>query len=211
MEIALSYSWVLTHYDGYTTTGIQEMPTKRLAATVILCSVPLISSYADDSPLAMAYTSPDSEFIQLDNGVILEGSDLSSLDTLTSGFRMTAGFSPWRLPQLDIGAEIAYRESEDVPISSGVNPIIMDTLSLGGAIVAGVRMGAFSVYAKSGITEWRGESDLEGADESGTALLQGFGATVTINRLVSRLEYERIDAPTLNHLNMLSASLHLPF
>jgi hypothetical protein len=87
----------------------------------------------------------------------------------------------------------------------------MDTLSLGGAIVAGVRMGAFSVYAKSGFTEWRGESDVEGADESGTAMLQGFGATVTVNRLVSRLEYERINTPTLEHLTMLSASLHLPF
>lgn len=187
------------------------MPTKRLAAILLFSAAPLLHSHADDSPLAMAYTSPDSEFIQLDNGVILEGSDLSSLDTLTSGFRMTAGFSPWRLPQLDIGAEIAYRESEDVPITSSVNPIIMDTLSLGGAIVAGIRMGAFSVYAKSGITEWRGESYVSNTDEGGTALLQGFGATMTVNRLVSRFEYERIDAPTLEHLNMLSASLHLPF
>jgi hypothetical protein len=159
----------------------------------------------------MAYTAPDSELMQLDNGVILEGSDLSSLDTYTSGFRLTAGYSPWRLPRLDIGAEIAYRESEEVTSSSSINPLIMDTLSLGGAIVAGVRIGAFSVYAKSGITEWRGESDVKGADEGGTAMFQGFGATMTINRLVSRLEYERIDAPSLSHLNMLSASLHLPF
>ena len=34
---------------------------------------------------------------------------------------------------------------------------------------------------------------------------------MTVNRLISRLEYERIDAPSLSHLNMLSASLHLPF
>ncbi|TVP51485.1 MAG: hypothetical protein EA345_02475 [Halomonas sp.] len=188
------------------------MPIKRLAITLLCCSTPVLSSYADDTVPVMAYASPDSELIQLDNGVILEGSDLSSLDTYTNGFRLTAGFSPWRLPRLDIGAEIAYRESEEVPISSSINPLIMDTLSLGGAIVAGVRMGAFSVYAKSGITEWRGESHFSGADdESGTAMLQGFGATMTTNRLVSRLEYERIDAPTLSHLNMLSASLHLPF
>ncbi|MDN6322802.1 MAG: hypothetical protein ACTHZY_00110 [Halomonas sp.] len=187
------------------------MPINRLASTLLFCSAPWCSAIADDTPPAMAYAASDSELMQLDNGVILEGSDLSSLDTYTSGFRLTAGYSPWRLPQLDIGAEIAYRESEDVPISSSVNPLIMDTLSLGGAIVAGVRMGAFSVYAKSGITEWRGESDVKGADEGGTAMLQGFGATVTIKRLVSRLEYERIDAPTLSHLNMLSASLHLPF
>ena len=89
----------------------------------------------------------------------------------------------------------------------------MDTLSLGGAVVAGLRMGAFSIYAKSGLTEWRGESyrPMQGIDESGTALLQGFGATLTVDRLVSRLEYERVDDPTLDHLNMLSASLHLPF
>jgi hypothetical protein len=112
---------------------------------------------------------------------------------------------------LDIGAEIAYRESEEVPIASSVNPMIMDTLSLGGAIVAGIRMGAFSIYAKSGLTEWRGDTDQPIAEDSGTALLQGFGATMTVNRLISRLEYERIDAPSLSHLNMLSASLHLPF
>ncbi len=187
------------------------MPMKRLAITLLSCAVPWFSSYADDKPPVMAYTAPDSELMQLENGVILEGSDLQSLDNYSSGFRVTAGFSPWRLPQLDIGAEIAYRESEEISTSSSVNPLIMDTLSLGGAIVAGVRMGAFSVYAKSGITEWRGESDVEGADESGTAMLQGFGATVTVNRLVSRLEYERINSPTLEHLTMLSASLHLPF
>lgn len=187
------------------------MPMARLASTLLCCSVPWFSSYADEKPPVMAYTAPDSELMQLDNGVILEGSDLQSLDNYSSGFRVTAGFSPWRLPQLDIGAEIAYRESEEISTTSSVNPLVMDTLSLGGALVAGVRMGAFSVYAKSGITEWRGDSEVEGADESGTAMLQGFGATVTINRLVSRLEYERIDAPSLEHLNILSASLHLPF
>ena len=176
-----------------------------------MCIRDRFSSYADDKPPVMAYTAPDSELMQLDNGVILEGSDLQSLDNYSSGFRVTAGFSPWRLPQLDIGAEIAYRESEEISTTSSVNPLVMDTLSLGGALVAGVRMGAFSVYAKSGVTEWRGDSEVEGADESGTAMLQGFGATVTINRLVSRLEYERIDAPSLEHLNILSASLHLPF
>ncbi|HAA46307.1 MAG: hypothetical protein XD36_1472 [Halomonas sp. 54_146] len=187
------------------------MPIKRLASTLLCCSVPWFSSYADDTPAVMAYTAPNSELMQLENGVILEGSNLRSLDNYSSGFRVTAGFSPWRLPHLDIGAEIAYRESEEISITSSANPLIMDTLSLGGAIVAGVRMGAFSVYAKSGITEWRGESELEGTDTGGTAMLQGFGATMTINRLVSRLEYERIDTPTLSHLTMLSASLHMPF
>ncbi|GEN27448.1 hypothetical protein HVA01_10940 [Halovibrio variabilis] len=187
------------------------MPMKRLASNLLCCSAPLLSCFADDNLPVMAYTAPDSKIMQLDNGVILEGSDLQSLDNYTSGFRVTAGYSPWRLPQLDIGAEIAYRESEEVTVDANVNPLVMDTLSLGGALVAGVRMGAFSVYAKSGITEWRGESYREGAEENGTAMLQGFGATMTINRLVSRIEYERIDAPTLSHLNMLSASLHLPF
>ncbi|WP_271909859.1 hypothetical protein [Vreelandella alkaliphila] len=188
---------------------------KRLAST-LFCSVagsmlPFMGCLASGGDTDLAYASPNSEFMALRNGVVLEGSDLSSLDSYTTGFRFTAGFSPWQLPQLDIGAEIAYRESEEVPIASNVDPIIMDTLSLGGAIVAGVRMGAFSVYAKSGLTEWRGETDQPLADDGGTAFLQGFGATMTINRLESRVEYERIDAPTLSHLNMLSASLHLPF
>lgn len=188
---------------------------KRLAGVMLYSTLgsalPMLPTVADDSVPIMAYTASDSELMQLDNGVVLEGSDLSSLDTYTSGFRLTAGFSPWQLPQLDIGAEIAYRESEEVPIASSMSPLIMDTLSLGGAIVAGVRMGAFSVYAKSGLTEWRGETDLPRADKGGTAWLQGFGATMTVKHMITRLEYERVDAPTLSHLNQLSASLHLPF
>lgn len=188
----------------------------RLASTLLYSAIgsalPIYSCLANDEVSAMAYTAPSSELMQLDNGMVLEGSNLASLDTYTTGFRLAAGFSPsQRLPQLDIGAEIAYRESEEVPIASNATPLIMDTLSLGGAIVAGIRMGAFSIYAKSGLTEWRGETDLPLVDEGGTAMLQGFGATMTINRLVSRLEYERVDAPTLSHLNQLSASLHFPF
>lgn len=189
---------------------------KRLAGAILYSVIGLnltvVAAVANDETPTIAYAMPESELMRLDNGVVLEGSDLSSLDTYTSGFRLTAGFSPWQLPQLDIGAEIAYRESEEVPIASSMSPMIMDTLSLGGAIVAGIRMGAFSMYAKSGLTEWRGDTDQpQGADEGGTAWLQGFGATVTINRLITRLEYERVDAPTLSHLNQLSASLHLPF
>ncbi|PJX13006.1 hypothetical protein CWI66_14550 [Halomonas sp. 141] len=186
----------------------------RLASTLLLTLVsaaPFATALASDDTVLLAYAAPDGEWIRLDNGVVLEGSDLSSLDTNTTGFRLTAGFSPERLPRLDIGAEIAYRESEEVPITSQVSPLLMDTLSLGGALVAGVRMGAVSVYAKSGFTEWRGEAYQPHADDGGTALLQGFGATMTVNRLISRFEYERIDTPTLSHLNMLSASLHLPF
>ncbi|BCB70432.1 MAG: hypothetical protein VYB20_10230 [Pseudomonadota bacterium] len=187
----------------------------RLASTLLLSLfgtlLPLEATLADDDAPALSYAAPNSEWMRLDNGVVLEGSDLSSLDTNTTGFRLTAGFSPEQLPRLDIGAEIAYRESEEVPITSQMNPLLMDTLSLGGALVAGVRMGAVSIYAKSGFTEWRGEAYQPQADDGGTALLQGFGATMTINRLISRFEYERIDAATLSHLNMLSASLHLPF
>ncbi|WP_185856253.1 hypothetical protein [Vreelandella populi] len=189
---------------------------KRLAGVILFSvigsSLLNVVATANDTGPTVSYAAPDGEMMQLDNGVILEGSDLSSLDTYTSGFRLTAGFSPWQLPRLDIGAEIAYRESEEVPIASSMSPLIMDTLSLGGAIIAGIRLGAFSVYAKSGLTEWRGDTDQpQGADEGGTAWLQGFGATVTINRLITRLEYERVDAPTLSHLNHVSASLHLPF
>lgn len=183
--------------------------------SALLCSGSLLSgfsAYASDD-IVVAYAAPQSELMRLDNGVVLEGSDLSSHDTFTSGFRVTAGFSPWNLPQLDIGAELAYRESEDVPVGASRNPLLMDTLSLGGALVAGVRLGAVNLYAKSGLTEWRGDatSQANGVEDSGTAWLQGFGATYTFKRLVSRFEYERIDAPMLSHLNHVSASLHLPF
>ncbi|XKH59041.1 hypothetical protein LG290_10010 [Halomonas sediminis] len=185
---------------------------KRLAWATLLSFTPFLYSHADES-IIPAYSAPDSELLQLDNGVIIEGSNLSSQDTYTSGFRVTAGFSPWQSPRLDLGAELAYRASDEVPIDAGSSSMLIDTLSLGGALVAGIRMGAFSVYAKSGLTEWRGESNNARKlhDKGGTANIEGFGATMTIDRLVSRLEYERIDASNLSHLNQLTASVHLPF
>lgn len=195
------------------------MPTQRLASTLLcgvlgttvsFCSLANDSIYLSTELPTLAYTTQEGEMMALDNGVVIEGSNLNSIDSYTSGFRLTAGFTPWRTTQFDIGAEIAYRESEEVFTSSSVTPLIQDTLSLGGALVAGLRMGAFSVYAKSGLTEWRGQSDTTGS-EGGTAMLQGFGATMTVKRLVSRLEYERIDNPMLSHLNQLSASVHMPF
>ncbi len=73
----------------------------RLASTLFLTLVnaaPFATALANDDTALLAYAAPDGEWIRLDNGVVLEGSDLSSLDTNTTGFRLTAGFEPgWRL------------------------------------------------------------------------------------------------------------------
>ncbi|WP_346798688.1 hypothetical protein R5M92_06305 [Halomonas sp. Bachu 37] len=185
---------------------------KRLAWAALLSFAPFLTSHADDDEVILAYTAPETELLQLENGIVVEGSDLSNRDAYTSGFRLSAEFTPWQLPLLDIGAELAYRASEEVPIGSGVNHLLLDTFSVGGALVAGIRLGGFSIYAKSGLAEWRGETTgMQDQDDGGTASVTGFGATMTFHRLVSRLEYERIDAPTLSHLNQFSASVHLPF
>ncbi len=75
----------------------------RLASTLLLSLfgtlLPLEATLADDDAPALSYAAPNSEWMRLDNGVVLEGSDLSSLDTNTTGFRLTAGFSPEQLPR----------------------------------------------------------------------------------------------------------------
>lgn len=145
----------------------------------------------------------------------LLGDSVTSLDGLTSGFRLTAGFTPYDLPLLDIGAEIDYRESEEVPLvaSQGYSQLV-DTTSLGGSLLAGLRLGSFGVYAKSGFAGWQGEAVTGQPGVSlggGMTRVNGFGAHLAVNGVIGRLQYERFDEPSLEHLNHVTASIHLPF
>ncbi|WP_052383859.1 hypothetical protein [Litchfieldella xinjiangensis] len=161
------------------------------------------------------YAAKDSEIIAQDSGITVEGAGLASPDGYTSGFRVTAGMSPHNFPHLDFGAEFAYRESDDVPSSMGRHSVIVDTVTMGGALVAGLRLGRFGVYAKSGFAEWEGNAvtHAEGMEREtgGTSRVQGLGARMQFRRLVSRLEYEEISAPSMAHLNLITASIHFPF
>ncbi|MFQ3787025.1 hypothetical protein [Halomonas sp. A29] len=165
--------------------------------------------------LAPAYAGKTSDLMYLDNGLVLEGGDLQTPDGYTSGFRLTAGFSPMNLPRLDLGAEFTYRESDEVPTRHADQALLVNTTTLGGSLVAGVRLGQVGFYAKSGFAEWEGDPVTQGEPlymaTTGTARIQGFGARLQHNRLVSRLEFEEIDAPSMAHLNLITASLHYAF
>ncbi|MGR4068766.1 hypothetical protein OCT51_08680 [Halomonas sp. LR3S48] len=175
----------------------------------------LLASLTPTSLNRPSYASRTSDLMYLDNGVVLEGGDLETIDGYTSGFRVTAGFSPTNLPHLDLGAEFTYRESDEVPTRYSDQAMLVNTTTLGGSLVAGVRMGQLGFYAKSGFAEWEGDPVTQGeplyAATTGTARIQGFGARLQHNRLVSRLEFEEIDAPSMAHLNLITASLHYAF
>ncbi|MGM0535635.1 MAG: hypothetical protein ACQER5_06110 [Pseudomonadota bacterium] len=188
-------------------------PDTRLA--IVLASVLTLGAHSSqaDSPMP-AYGGMAEKLMYLDNGMSVQGRDVETPDGYTSGFRLTAGFSPQLLPRLDLGAEVSYRESEDVPVSLANRQQLLDTTSLGGSLLAGVRFGPLGLYAKSGLAEWQGDP-VGGRDQlrngGGTARVQGFGARLQLRRLVSRLEFEKIDAPAMSHLNMTTASVHFPF
>ncbi|MBS9402181.1 hypothetical protein KG088_00880 [Halomonas sp. TRM85114] len=168
---------------------------------------------ADAAP--PAYVAQSGDLMHLDNGVMIDGQDLETQDGYTSGFRLTAGFSPLRLPFLDLGAEVSYRESDEVPTRSGGQALILDTISLGGSLVAGLRFGQWGLYAKSGFAEWEGDpivpNDTLALDTAGTTRVQGFGIRLQFNGLVSRVEYEEFNEPSMAHLNLVTASIHIPF
>lgn len=190
--------------------------TRHLAALAMLSLFPALASADDGEKDVPSYAAGTSdELLELDNGVVIEGSDLASPDGYTSGFRITAGINPPRMPLLDLGAEIAYRESDEVPTAMDNHNVILDTISLGGALLAGIDLGRFGLYAKSGFTEWQGDAVTgpPGAaiDHGGTTRMHGFGARWQFERLVSRLEYEEIDAPSMAHLNLITASFHYLF
>lgn len=162
-----------------------------------------------------SFTVRASDLMYLDNGLVVEGADLETPDGYTSGFRLTAGFSPKSLPQVDLGAELTYRESDEVPARHADQAMLLNTTTVGGSLLAGVRLGQFGVYAKSGFVEWEGDpvnqSEPLYMATAGTSRIQGFGARLQHKRLVSRLEFEEIDAPSMAHLNLVTASLHYPF
>ncbi|WP_051234051.1 hypothetical protein [Halomonas halocynthiae] len=175
----------------------------------------LASQYQPDTTEASSYFYQGAYLTHLDNGLELQGDSVSSMDGVTSGFKLTAGFSPVGFPLLDFGAEIDYRESEEVPfVARQGSSQLVDTTSLGGSLLAGIRMGDFGVYAKSGIAGWQGEviTGRPGANvDGGMAQVNGFGAHLAVNGVVSRLNYERFDEPSLSHLNIVTASVHIPF
>lgn len=160
-----------------------------------------------------AYAGQPEDLMRLDNGVVIDGQDIETPDGFTSGFRLIAGFTPLQLPQLDLGAEFSYRESDEVPTRLGDQQLLVNTVSLGGSLVAGVRIGRFGLYAKSGLVGWEGDAVIPRGDfdEAGTTRVQGFGARLQFPGFTSRLELEEYDAPDMAHLNLLTASINIPF
>ncbi|WP_416140359.1 hypothetical protein ACM26W_08300 [Halomonas sp. HK25] len=170
------------------------------------------------APMALADNAPsfagkDGDLMRLDNGMVIEGRDIETPDGFTSGFRLIAGFSPLRLPSLDLAAEFSYRESDEVPTRMGENSLLVNSVSLGGTLMAGVRIGRLGLYAKSGVAGWEGDAVIprDALNTAGTTRVTGLGARLEFNRLISRLEFEEFDAPDMSHLNLITASLHYPF
>ncbi|MDX1466700.1 MAG: hypothetical protein R3215_13465 [Halomonas sp.] len=188
-----------------------------LTAFALPCQADLALELDDDRTIEAempAYGGIAQPLVLLDNGMLVQGDDVATLDGATSGFRLTAGFTPQHLPRLDLGAEVSYHRSDDVPIAGEDGSRLHDTTSLGGSLMAGVRVGALGLYAKTGLAEWQGDPigiDDRAEGSRGTARIQGFGARLQIRQVVSRLEFEQIDAPALEHLNLMTASIHLPF
>ncbi len=189
------------------------MPRGSASATLAVClaiaACPLAS--AEDATPSFAGQSDD--LMHLDNGMVIEGRDIETPDGYTSGFRLIAGFTPVWLPRLDVGAEFSYRESDEVPTHLGEQSLLLDTVSLGGSLVAGVRLGRLGLYAKSGLVGWEGDAVIprDALDSAGTTRVHGLGARLRFDRFVSRLEFEEYDAPDMAHLNLITASVHIPF
>lgn len=164
--------------------------------------------------IAPSFSSFSQEIVQLDNGLLVQGDEVRTQDGYTSGFRLTAGFAPQPSDYFDLGAELRYRESNDVPTRVGGSHV-QDVTSIGGSLIAGLRVGAFGLYGKAGYAQWSsdpvtGSQQIE--TSSGEAHVKGIGARwLADDGWIGQLEMEEIDHPMLEHLNMLTASVHIPF
>lgn len=160
------------------------------------------------------YTGTQDGGIALENGLSLGGSMVDLADGVTTGFRVMAGYFFSRLPHLEFGAELAYLESDNVPVSREGSPSLLDTTSMNGSLLAGMKLGRVGVFAKSGLAEWKGNINSTESPGSigGTAPIYGMGANIRLYRsLVGQLEYEVIDSNDLNHLKVATASVVFRF
>ena len=192
-------------------TRVALIPPMALAMGVALA----------DGDMPIHYSGDFTELATLDNGVVLEGAELAMPDGATSGFRLLAGYLLPRLPRLGVGAEITYLVTDETPTAIDNQSVLLNTTSLQGALTAGLHLGNFSLFAKSGLADWSGdlETTMAGSDAQeqdmamrGTAQVHGFGARMNFTpRTVAHLQYERIDAPRLEHLNLTSAKISYHF
>ncbi|MBD3894470.1 hypothetical protein IEI94_01195 [Halomonas sp. ML-15] len=179
------------------------------------------AALADEDAIPHHVNGDFTELAILDNGVVLEGAEMAMPDGATSGFRLLAGYMLPKMPNLGIGAEITYLVTDEAPTAIDNQPVLLNTTSLQGAVTAGLHLGRFSLFAKSGLTDWSGdlETTLAGSDSQemdmamgGTAQVHGFGARMNFTpRTVAHLQYERIDAPRLEHLNLTTAMIAYHF
>lgn len=165
-------------------------------------------------PPVLAFVTMDQRLGQLGERVLIQGDEVNSQNGQTSGFRLSAGFSPDWNEVFDLGAELRYRESEDVASSHGGNRHVEDVTSFGGSLIAGLRFGSFGLYGKTGVSQWVTDP-VTGANSitssSGMARTKGIGARWLNEDWIGQVEFEESDAPELEHLNMVSASIHVPF
>lgn len=190
-------------------------------ALVPIMALAMGNAMADDDDMPILYSGDFTELATLDNGVVLEGAELAMPDGATSGFRLLAGYLLPKLPRLGIGAEITYLVTDETPTSIANESVLLNTTSLQGAVTAGLYLGRFSLFAKSGLADWSGDlettlasSDAQEVDMAmgGTAQIHGFGARFNVTpRTVAHLQYERIDAPRLEHLNLTTAKIAYRF
>ncbi|MBY6030762.1 hypothetical protein KUV41_15470 [Halomonas sp. DP8Y7-1] len=161
-----------------------------------------------------AFSGMGQEIVRLDSGVLVQGDKVHTPDGYTSGFRLTAGMAPEDVSGWDLGAELRYRHSDDVPMTASDSQHVQDVTSLGGSLVAGYRIGQFGVYGKTGMAQWisdpvTGRNTFDST--SGSTRVQGFGARWMTSSWIGQVEFEEVDDRELEHLNMITASFHLPF
>ncbi|MFD2189863.1 hypothetical protein [Pistricoccus aurantiacus] len=173
------------------------------------------------SPLAMAdtgqlvYANADTVQVEVDERMLLGGNEVVSADGFTSGFRLLGAYLMPQIPSIELGAEISYLQSDDIPTSVNGSQAIMNTTSLNGALLAGLRIGMVGVFAKSGLAQWQGDFINDaGRDKDslgGTAPIYGLGASMRFSGMLGQLEYEYIDTRELEHLRMATASITYQF
>lgn len=144
-----------------------------------------------------------------DNGFYIGGSigstdqdvDTSELsyDDDATGKKGYIGFNFGVVPLLDFAVEASYVDFGEVSALSTGGTASSSLTGVNGFGLVGLKLGAFGIFAKTGVISWDSEIDVQGTllEDSGNDAMYGAGVKLQLGSLAIRAEYEIVETDTI--------------
>jgi hypothetical protein len=183
----------------------------RVAATLGMASMLLAgSAFAADSGL---YLGVGAGQAQTSDQPPLTGG--GTFDEASTSYRAFGGYRLGVLPFLDFAGELGYTDLGSASGTVGGTTAEYKTQGVDGAVLVIVPILFFDVYGRLGAMQYQLDKTFNGTTTSsksdGTAGVYGVGVGFRFWNMGVRLEYNRIDIPEVNSVDVAGASVYFQF